>query len=119
MPICDLEFIKEITPGSYTFPMNVIELFLKETPERIQKLKVAISNSNWEETYAIAHKIKPGVLMLGFPHDSSDALLSILRNTKEEKHLEETKGLFKTFSKDIDAIYKDLAHSLSLMKKGV
>ena len=119
MAICDLEFIKEITPGSYTFPMNVIELFLKETPLRIEELKVAISNSDWVETYAIAHKIKPSVLMLGFTHDASDALLSILRNTKEEKHLDEVKGLFKIFIKDIDAIYKDLTNSLNLMKKGV
>jgi hypothetical protein len=117
MPICDLEFIKGITPGSNVFPIKVIELFLNETPARIQDLKIAISNSNWEETYSIAHKIKPGVLMLGIPHDASDALLSMLRYTKEEKHLDEIKDLFKVFTKDLDAIYLDLATALKNMKK--
>jgi len=119
MAICDLEFIKGVTPGNYTFPINVIELFLSETPSRLEELKNVISQQNWEETYAIAHKIKPGVLMLGLPSDKTDALLTLLKYTKEEIHLDEVKSLFKTFSNEFNLILKDLEKSLDLMKKGV
>jgi len=105
-----------VTPGSYTFPINVIEAFLKETPGKIEELKQAISNEKWDLTYEVAHKIKPGVLMLGLPHENSDALLTILKYTKEDRKLDEIKGLYKTFIKNIDSIYKDLEQSLKILK---
>lgn len=119
MPICDLEFIKGITPGSYTFPISVIELYIKETPIKLSELKNVIKEKNWEETYSIAHKIKPGTLMLGLPSENTDALLAILKNTKNKKNLEEVYQLFKTFSSNFEEILKDLEKSMDLMKKGV
>ena len=117
MPICDLEFIKSITPGSFSFPINVIEAFLRETPSKIDELKKVIAEEKWESTYELAHKIKPGILMLGIPDENSDALLKILKNTKEHQKLNEIQGLFETFTKNIDSIYKDLEQSLKALKK--
>ena len=115
MSICNLDFIKNITPGSTTFPIKVIQLFLKDTPTTVEALKVAIGNKDWVKSYEEAHKIKPSVLMLGFPSETTDALLTILKNTQTEKNTEDVKELFLTFTKRLPEIYRDLEISLKDM----
>lgn len=118
MTICDLDFIKSITPGSYTFPINVIEAFLRETPSKIDELKRVISEEKWDLIYELAHKIKPGILMLGIPHENSDGLLKILKYTKEQHKLNEIQDLYQVFNKNMDLIYKDLEEALKILKTG-
>ncbi len=115
MAICNLDFIKNITPGSTTFPVKVIQLFLKDTPATLEALKIAINNKEWFKAYEEAHKIKPSVLMLGFPSETTDALLAILKNTQTEKNTEDVKELFSQFNKRIPEIYRDLEVSLKDM----
>ena len=115
MAICNLDFIKNITPGSTTFPIKVIQLFLKDTPATLDALKNAINDKNWGVAYSEAHKIKPSVLMLGFPSETTDALLSILKYTQTEKNTEEVKDLFVLFNKNMPDIFKDLELSLKDM----
>lgn len=115
MSVCNLDFIKNITPGSTTFPIKVIQLFLKDTPATLEALKNAINNKEWYKAYEEAHKIKPSVLMLGFPSETTDALLALLKNTQTETNIEDIRGLYEQFSKRIPEIYRDLEISLKDM----
>ncbi len=117
MSICNLEYIKSITPGSYSFPIKIIETFLKDTPLKVEELKNAILEENWQLTYEIAHNIKPIVLMLGLPSDNSEALLKIMKFAKDDLKQNQLKSLFNTFTKNIETIYKDLEKSLEGFKK--
>jgi len=117
MSICNLEYIKSITPGSHSFSIKIIETFLTDTPIKVEELKTAILEEKWQLTYEIAHKIKPGVLMLGLPSDNSDALLKIMKFAKDDLKQNQIKSLFNSFIKNIDLIYKDLENSLVELKK--
>jgi hypothetical protein len=115
MAICNLDFIKNITPGSTTFTIKVIQLFLKDTPETIISLKSAINNSDWEKAYTEAHKIKPSVLMLGFPSENTDALLTILKLTQTKKNTDQVNEFLNIFTRNMTDIYRDLEISLKDM----
>ena len=118
MSICNLDFIKNITPGSTTFPIKVIQLFLKDTPETLESLNKAIDYQDWPKAYDEAHKIKPSVLMLGFPSETTDALLEILKYSQTEKNTSEIKKIFSVLNNRMPEIYRDLEISLKeLLKK--
>jgi hypothetical protein len=117
MAICNLDFIQNITPGSTTFPIKVIQLFLKETPLILDDLKNAVNDQKWDLAYSEAHKIKPSVLMLGFPSETTDALLALLKNTQTKTNTEEVTKLYFEFTKRMPEIYTDLEISLKNMIK--
>jgi hypothetical protein len=58
MTHCNLDFIKSINPGSNSFTIKVIKLFLSETPEHIKQIKQEIANSNWGKVYEYTHNDK-------------------------------------------------------------
>ena len=51
MKICNLDYLKSVTPGSNAFAIQVIKLFLQDTPIEIEKIKAGLTNSNYEEIY--------------------------------------------------------------------
>jgi len=117
MTHCNLDFIKSINPGSNTFTIKVIKLFLNETPKHIKQLKFEIANANWGKVYEHTHKIKPSVLMLGFPTDMTEALLNILKYSQSRKNTDQIYNLFKAFETKISSIYYELDQELKKLEK--
>ncbi|CAN5429518.1 hypothetical protein BH23BAC1_BH23BAC1_18170 [soil metagenome] len=44
---------------------NIIEIFLKETPERIESIQYYIKNRNWKELKSVCHKMKSSYAIIG------------------------------------------------------
>ena len=117
MTHCNLDFIKSINPESNSFTIKVIKLFLTETPEHIKQIKLEIANANWGKVYEYTHKIKPSVLMLGFPLDMTEALLNILRYSQSGKNTDQIFDLFKLFENKISSVYYELDQELKKLEK--
>lgn len=117
MKHCNLDFIKSINPNSNTFTIKVIKLFLSDTPENIKQIKLEIANNNWGKVYEYTHKIKPSVLMLGFPTDMTEALLNILKYSQSGKNTDQIFDNFNIFYNKISSIYYELQQELKLLEK--
>lgn len=117
MKHCNLDFIKSINPGSNSFTIKIIKLFLNETPVSIGQIKIAIANNDWGKVYEFTHKIKPSVLMLGFPLDMTEALLNILRYSQSGKNTDQIFDLFNLFNNKLSSIYYELQQELKLLEK--
>ncbi len=117
MPIYNLEYLKSVTPGSNTFPIQIIELFLIDTPKTILKIKEALEVSNWVEVYSHAHKIKPSISMLGFSGDIIDTLLKINEFSKNCTNLDQIPSLFYTLNQGLERAYTELQKELLELKK--
>jgi len=87
MNYCNLDYIKSVTPDSYAFPIQILELFLAETPDSIKAIKNEIEASNWGEVYAKAHHFKPSITMLGFHQKISGSILQINVLAKSETNM--------------------------------
>ena len=61
----DLSYIYDISDGDREFIKEMLETFLKITPENINEIEVAQKNNNWKEVGRLAHKLKPTLMLIG------------------------------------------------------
>jgi CheY-like chemotaxis protein len=73
----DLTSLQKLSRGNNEFVNKMINIFVAQTTEVIEKASVAISQNNFIETSLLIHKIKPSIETLG-----------IVTLIKEIKHLE-------------------------------
>lgn len=56
-----LDRIREMAEGDEDFISAIAAAFLEEVPEDAQRLKTAVPNKDYKETYQAAHKMKPTI----------------------------------------------------------
>ena len=61
----DMSYLEELALGNDAFKAEMIELFLKSTPESIKQMKEAISAANWKTVGGVAHKLKTSFSFVG------------------------------------------------------
>lgn len=65
MKYTNLEYLKTTCAGSMEMVSQIIEMFLKSSPEAIVHMKQANGSNNWDELKREAHKAKSSFLMMG------------------------------------------------------
>ncbi len=71
LPVLDISMLEELQAystqdeNSSDVIVNLIELFLKEAPQQIEKIKLAVASSNNKELYSSAHSLKGNSAALG------------------------------------------------------
>jgi HPt (histidine-containing phosphotransfer) domain-containing protein len=61
----DLSYLEDIAGGSSEFIIEMIDMFLEQTPGYCQDIKQAILNKDWKKVSDIAHKVKPTLAFMG------------------------------------------------------
>lgn len=61
----DLTYLNEIASGSAEFMIEMIDIFLEQTPEYLQQLTDSVKVQDWKSVGDIAHKIKPTLAFMG------------------------------------------------------
>tara|TARA_Y100000815_G_scaffold91163_2_gene80046 strand:- start:1438 stop:1779 length:342 start_codon:yes stop_codon:yes gene_type:complete len=56
-----LDRVREMADNDEDFVAALAAAFLEEVPEDAQRLKVAVPNKDYRETYQAAHKMKPTI----------------------------------------------------------
>lgn len=69
----DLNYLSELSEGDPFFIRDMIETFLRETPEAILKMSRDLQEKNWDSLYRTAHSLKPNFMMLGMTTQEKDA----------------------------------------------
>jgi HPt (histidine-containing phosphotransfer) domain-containing protein len=113
---CNLDKIKNITPGNNAFPTQIITLFLSDTPKSIENAKKALEQNDFQQVYANIHKIKPSIIMVGVPDGTLQLVLSINENTKKNTNLELIPEKLKQLELDLNGIYEFLQQELMLLQ---
>ncbi len=116
MKLCNLDYLKSITPKSNAFAIQMLKLFVQDTPEAIKNIDAAIKNSNWLEVHKNAHKIKPSVLMLGLPQRLIDSLLAIIEHAKTEKDTHKIARHFFNFEDGMKKVFIELNAAIEEME---
>lgn len=62
----DLSYLRAIASDSNEFMIEMIDLFLEQTPDYFNQLQQAVGEKNWKDVAALAHKIKPTLAFMGF-----------------------------------------------------
>ena len=113
MKICNLEYLKSISAESNELTINIINLFLKNTPVSVLAIKNAISTSDWENIHKFTHKIKPSLTIIGLNSEIIGEFLKIKEFAKEKKNLDQINTLFIDFETEIEKAYVELEQELA------
>lgn len=105
--IYNLDKINEMADGDQDFINSVISVFLEEVPQDLSDLEKAIGNSDYENVYKLAHKIKPNVDLLGMEQARATALEieTMGKNADKSARIEQ---LFPLLKKDIQQVITEL-----------
>ena len=63
--LIDLSYLQEVASDNTAFIIEMIDIFLEQTPDYVAILKQAVDEKNWSKIAEMAHKIKPTLAFMG------------------------------------------------------
>ncbi len=90
----DLSYLRDVSSGSNEFMVEMIDLFLQQTPVYFEQLDQFIRDKNWTKVADIAHKIKPTLSFMG-ADAAKDDMAEIESNARNLKNLDKIAPAFK------------------------
>lgn len=61
----DLTYLREVASGNTEFMIEMIDIFLEQTPTFVDDLTKAIEVKDWKKMSELSHKIKPTLAFIG------------------------------------------------------
>lgn len=86
-PVIDLEKLYELSGNSKSIVNNIIQVFLNETPQQIEKLTALVAAKNWDSVRTLSHNMKSSYAILGA--NSVQTLLQTLEMQCELNKIDE------------------------------
>ncbi|WP_423146340.1 Hpt domain-containing protein [Rubrolithibacter danxiaensis] len=83
----DLSYLNEIACGSVEFMIDMINIFLEQTPLYMEQLIAAVNQQDWKTVGDVAHKIKPTLAFMGV-NSAKDTMAEIERKARALSSLE-------------------------------
>lgn len=114
----DLSYLQDVVSGSNEFMIEMIELFLTQTPAYFDQLGQLIKDENWSAVADIAHKIKPTLAFMGV-ESASGSMAEIEQNARNLKNLETVPPAFKLLKDMSVELFIKLAQIKSDLEKTI
>lgn len=103
----DMSYLNDIAGGNAEFIIDMIDIFLEQTPEYFDQLSKAIQEKNWKATGDLAHKIKPTLAFMGVA-EAKEQMAEIERKARSLEKVEEIEGAFHNLRETCDLLYANL-----------
>lgn len=85
--IVDLSYLKNVCNNDETFMREMIETFVKNTPDIISDLDLMARAGNWSKVSGLAHKLKPSIAFMGL-NQIKEQVKEIERLSKEGENIQ-------------------------------
>lgn len=99
--VIDLSYLREVASDNTEFMIEMIDIFLAQTPGYIDQLTTAIDQKDWSKMAELSHKIKPTMSFMGV-ESAKNALGEIELKSREQidyewivKEYDKLKAVFK------------------------
>ena len=99
--VIDLSYLREVASDNTEFMIEMIDIFLAQTPGYIDQLTTAIDQKDWSKMAELSHKIKPTMSFMGV-ESAKDTLGEIELKSREQidyewivKEYDKLKAVFK------------------------
>jgi len=112
----DLTSLKQRTKGNPELMMEMIELYLKQTPALIRKMKKSVHKKEWESVYEAAHKLIPSFSIMGMNMEFETMAKLVQEYSRNQEHLSEVKGLAFKLENVCSQACVELKAAYNLMK---
>ncbi len=68
----DLTYLKGLAKGSNPFILQMLNIFIEQTPPALERMEKALKNNDWQLLRLIVHKIKPSATFVGLAEIIND-----------------------------------------------
>ncbi|RZK42552.1 MAG: Hpt domain-containing protein [Pedobacter sp.] len=106
----DLSYLREMSGDSSEFMIEMLDVFLKQTPIYMADLERAVLLEDWKATSECAHKIKPTFYYVG-REDAKEHMQQLERNARELIDLESIPKDFEEAKQFVEVLYLQLAQA--------
>lgn len=65
----DLSYLNQLTKSNPALMMEMISLYLKQTPLLVADMNNGLANEDWDSVYSAVHKMIPSFSIMGISHD--------------------------------------------------
>lgn len=103
----DLSYLNEIAGGDAEFMIDMIDIFIEQTPVYTDQLIDAVNAKDWKTVGDIAHKIKPTLAFMGV-NKAKEQMASIEQKARTESNLDEIAGEFAEVKAVCESLYSGL-----------
>ncbi|MDZ7695130.1 MAG: Hpt domain-containing protein [Balneolaceae bacterium] len=81
--LTDLSFLEDLGMGDDDLLIEMIEMFLQNTPESLKQIQDYTEQKNWKKVAAEAHKLKPNLSYMGLER-ARDIIVDIEKTAKND-----------------------------------
>jgi PAS domain S-box-containing protein len=115
--VTDLTYLGKHTKGNPELIMEMIGLYLKQTPPLISKMVQGSFNKDWNSLYEAVHKLIPSFSIMGINKDYEMIAKRIQEYSGTQKHLNEIHELVLQLENVCSKACDELEGELDMMKK--
>lgn len=65
----DLKYLNLRTKSNPDLMMEIISMYLEQTPQLVNAIKLSLDNKKWDNLYSAIHKMIPSFTIMGISHD--------------------------------------------------
>ena len=84
----DLDYLRKLANGSDEFIIQMLTLFIEQTPDALQRMEKYSKEHNWELLAKVAHKMKPSIMFVGIKELEKE-MKTVEDYASEKTHTEE------------------------------
>jgi len=107
----NLEFLHTVCDGDEDFIHSIIQTFVEDAPQILQRLVSHSEQSNWSQAGLAAHQLKPSLQFIGL-NETLARVLTIERCGKEQIDLDKIPGMVELVTQEITLAVDELQRYL-------
>ncbi len=111
----NLNYLKQVADGNENFIIEMIEMFLNNTPDALKEMNTCLETKDWVRLKQIAHRIKPSFAYIGLP-DTQKTLAEIEKLSEETQEAPKVAELMSEVDTVCKSAFSQLEETLSTMK---
>ncbi|HEX7367803.1 MAG TPA: Hpt domain-containing protein [Pelobium sp.] len=105
--LIDLSYLKEVASDNVDFMVEMIDIFLNQTPDYVCVLSDAVAQKDWPKIAEMAHKIKPTLAFMG-ANEAKEKMASIEARAREKQDYEGISTDFNNLKNDFNLLFSGL-----------
>ncbi len=113
--ITNLSYLEELDTGDDGLIVEMVEMFLENTPRSIDLLQQHLDNNNWKKLGAEAHKLKPNLSYVGLDQ-AHEIIIKIEKMAKDDPDPEQLGNNIGKLNTICIQAYKELEEHLQELK---
>lgn len=116
-PYINLDYLNHRTKSNPDLMIQMIELYLDQTPTMIKSIRKSIKEKNWETLYTAVHKLIPSFMIMGISKEYENSANKVLKYASTRLQINKIPELVSQFVSVLEHSCDELKIELELIKK--